>query len=99
MLRKSENALKHIASELLAVMESYHYVTDNCHVIEEADILEGSCDTLVIYPLLTHSAKLLTAKEEGSLCRLIHSRDEIEDRCLTCTVGADKSVYLTFFDF
>ena len=80
-------------------MKADHNVTNNGHVVEKTDILEGSCYTFVIDCLLGFAGKVLAIEVKLAGSRLVNTGDHIKDRCLAGTVRSHKTVELLFLDF
>ena len=98
VLRQLYHADKGVALKLGLIVESYKNVSDNAHIIEKTDILEGSCNALVIDLFLSFARQILTVKVKCACCRLVNTCEEVENRRFTGTVRADKTIYLTFFN-
>ncbi len=80
-------------------MESHENVSDNRHIIEKADILECSRNTLTVDYFLSLSRKVLAVEIKFSRKRRINSRKEIKHRRFSGAVWAYKSVKLVFSYF
>ena len=78
------------------MLKTNHYVSYNGHIVEKTNVLEGSCNALMVDFVLGVAPELLAVKIEGAKGRLIHTCKKVEYSCLTCAVRTDKTVYLVF---
>ena len=76
------------------VMKSRLYVVENAHVLEQADILEGSCDTSLVDSYRRLSGDVFAVQEDSSRRRLVHSGQHVEHGGFSGAVRSDKTVEL-----
>ena len=82
----------------MVIVETYLNVVDNRKLLEKTDILEGSCDTRTVCLNGAHICDVCAVKDNGAGVCLVNACQHIEHGSLSCAVGADKTVKLTFFD-
>ena len=73
------------------VMYSFanHNVSRHAHIVEETDVLEGSCYSLLIDNVLRVPLQFLTVKVEGARSGLVNACEHIEHSGLARAVGAE----------
>ena len=72
-------------------MKTYHNVTDNRHIIEKTDILEGTGNAQLVDLVDGHTLDVDAVDENGAAGGLVHTGQQVEDGGLTGTVGADEA--------
>ncbi len=75
-------------------MAADHDVFQRAHVGEQADILEGARDTGLRQQVRFAAGVALSGELESTAVELVQASDDVEQRGLARTVGADESVYL-----
>ncbi len=71
-------------------MPVFHVVL-HAHGVEQADVLEGTGHAGPVHLSGGHVVGVLPVQKDGAVRRLIHLREQVEDRRLARAVGADES--------
>ncbi len=79
-------------------MQSGFYIVQHGHVMEETDVLEGTCDALLVDLLTAETRDVVSVEEDLTAGRLIYAGQEVKYGRLTGTIRADQTVELILFD-
>ena len=79
-------------------MKTNHNIPDHRHVIKQADVLEGTGNTLMVNGLLALTGQVLTIEVEVAGSRLVNTGDHIEHRGLAGAIRTNKAIKLFFLD-
>ena len=86
---KTKDVLKemrrHVAA--LANLDVLH----NSHVVEKANVLEGTSNAHVICLNNALTSQIVAVNHDGTACWLVDVGEQVEDSCFTCTVRADNA--------
>ena len=80
------------------IMQPYFYIVYHRQILEQSNILEGSCNSCLIDFDGLFTGNILSIQRNNTLCGLIYTCQKVEYGGLTCTVGTDQSVQGTFFN-
>lgn len=67
-------------------------------LFKQPNILKGTCNARCNHLMRLLSIHFFSAQIKRALCRLIYTRQQIENRCLTCPVRSDQSDQLRLPD-
>ena len=68
------------------------------HGIEQADVLEGTGNTHAVDLIDRLARGVLAVEQDGTVRGLVHLGEQVEDRGLAGTVGADETGDLSLAD-
>ena len=94
--RQTENTGEHTIGDL--IMQTDAHIVLNAHLIEQADILEGSRQTQLVGLHGVHTGGVDSVDHHGAAGGLIHLCKQVKNGGLACAVGPDKSRNLRFTD-
>ena len=77
-------------------MQTYHYVANNGHIVEQTDILEGARNALMVDLFLRKAGQLLTIQIKSAGCGFINAGQQIENGGFTSAIGANQPIKLFF---
>ena len=80
------------------VVQSDFYVVKNVQLLEQTNVLEGTRDSILIDLDRTASGDILSIEKNGTGIRLVHTRQQVEYRRLSCSIRSDQTVELSFLD-
>ena len=80
------------------VMKAGFDIVQNRKLLEQADVLEGSCNPGPVDVNGALSRNVGIIQHDLSGIRLVHAGQKVEYGCLSGAVGADQTVELSFLD-
>lgn len=95
-MRQTENTLD--GGIRMMIVQANLYVIQNAQVLEQANVLEGSCNTCLINLDGALSGQFLAIQEDRAVICLVDTGQQIEDGGLTCAIRSDEAVKLSLFD-
>ena len=74
------------------------YIVSHGKILKEADILEGSCDSLLIDIHRMLAGDIHAVQKNTSAIGTVNSGQQIKDGSLSGTIGADQAIELSLFN-
>ena len=80
------------------IVKAHFYIVQNSQVIEQTNVLEGSCNTMLVDINGFLAGNILSVQQNITICGLIYTCQQVEYGCFSGTVRSNESVELSLLN-